>query len=60
VTCRERKDGTQCGAFWKSQVAGGVKRRCVAVTGTLGTACEVGLNEVEDRDGDSETGVNSR
>ena len=34
-------------------------RRCLAGTNTLGSASEVGFNEVEDRAGDSKTGVKS-
>ena len=41
------------------KVAGGVTRRCVAGTNTLGSACEVGFSEVEDRSGDSKTGMKS-
>jgi hypothetical protein len=44
---------------WNSQVAGGVTRKCVAGTDTLESASEVGLNEDEDRAGESETGMKS-
>jgi hypothetical protein len=40
--------------------SGGVMKRCVAGTDTVGSASEVGFSEVEDRAGDSETGVMSR
>jgi hypothetical protein len=43
--------------LWNSQAAGGVTRRCVAGTDTQRSASEVGLKEVRDRAGDSETGV---
>jgi hypothetical protein len=45
--------------LWNSEVAGCVTRRCLAGTNTLGSASEVGFNEVEDRAGDSKTGVKS-
>jgi hypothetical protein len=50
-------DGTQYRAWWNSQVAGDVTRRCMAGKDTLGSASELGFNKVEDRAGDSETGV---
>ena len=35
------------------------QKKLSIVTNTLGSASEVGFNEVEDRAGDSETGVKS-
>ena len=60
MTYREReKDGTQYRALRNSEVARCVTRRCLAGTNTLGSASEVGFNEVEDRAGDSKIGVKS-
>ena len=53
------KDGTHYRALWNFRVAGGVMRRWMAGTNTLGSASEVGFNEVEDRAGDSKSGVKS-
>jgi hypothetical protein len=62
VTCGERKGWDPAQSLVKlpeSQVAGGVTKRCMAGTDTLGSASEVGFNEVGDRADDSETGVKS-
>ena len=53
------KDRTQYRALWNSKFAGGVTRRWMAGTNTLGSASEVRFNEVEDRAGDSKSGVKS-